>query len=244
MPLVRSLIGYDRQTNAPAATSSVIGPFTPPANSILVARGGGSTDYVSADTSGSLHVTDDAGLVWTEAGNSFSPTSFAISEKVWTAPVGPSPGPMSVTISVADDYGGSGHECFSADLLAYVGADPLAPVRQVKAYDQPSGDSVVPPTILDMAPLLSSEVLSYLIADTDDDGNGLAGAGFVDVLNPPSRGNASIEARTGSASATVAWASVSDGNVYFFKYCTLAVEIAAAADLVKGLMIPNFVPGF
>ncbi len=241
MALGRLLQGYFRQDHQGAFPSGVVGPFTPPANSILIARCGASFDYVTGDESAMLAVADSAGLTWVDVGYAFAPSAFAICCRVWYAVVGPAPVAMTVTMSALD---ANTHYDFSGDVLSYTGFNALAPIRQVKDLAHDPGSGVAPPIVLDSAPLLTSDVLGYLTADTDDAGRGLAGAGFVDVLNPIAIGNNSIEARTGSASTTVDWTSVSDGNSYFYKYCFFACEVAAAASAPAGsLLFPSLVPG-
>ncbi len=228
-----------------AGGSLATGLFTPPANSMLIARVSCVFNYLNGDPTALVSVTDSAGLTWFDAGSSHNSNSYALLIRTWYAFVGAIPVPMTVTIN---QLGSDGSESFNIDVLSYTGYDPVTPIRQFKAYTVNSGDAVIPPTILDMAPLVTSEVLSYIGADSDDAGAGLPGVGFSLILAVAAVGNPSIEGRVGSASTTVDWASVSDGNNpgYFYKYATLAVEVAASGAppaIHKDCILPAFVPG-
>lgn len=216
------------------------GSFTPSANSLLVVTCSIVTFYGDTNASGSLTISDSAGLTWTAIANVGNATSWSSGLRAWRAPVGASPSSMTVTV----DCGANSIYVYQVAAHDWTGYDTSSPTGAT-ATGGSSGstglgtDGAVSIT-LSGAPASDSYCVGALACDFSAAGanNVTHGTGWTEIHDFRGPGNweqHQTQERTGSTSTTVGWNDIRSAGT-IAKTIALAFEVKAAASGSTGTL--------
>lgn len=210
------------------ATAAVTPSVTPNANRLLVAV------FSGIELSGAVNlnnVTISGGsLTWTQRQafqSSYATGSYAVYLKVWTAPVGGSPGSMAVTVNYPSIADQTGQMLALFEVDGYDGASPIG--ASISGTNLGSGAVNL---TLSSAPAASSIVLAYC-ANAPSSGSLTAtpATGWTEHYDAAQDGvsHFQTQSRGGSTSTAVQWDDVAvGGTVYGDDSIAGAIEIRAA----------------
>ena len=235
MALARTSRGSWSSSEGHGTGGFTTGSFTPSANSLLIVTcfilpNGGSTDV-----SGSLTISDSAGLTWTAIANVGNATYWSSGQRAWRAPVGASPSSMTVTV----DCGANDIYFYLTTAIDFTGYDTSTPIGAT-ATGGSSGstglgiDGAVSIT-LSGAPASDSYVIGLLGQDygTAGTNNVAPGSGWTELYDFRGSDNyegVQLQERTGSTSTTVGWGDIDNGTCIVSKTIALAFEVKVAAS--------------
>ncbi len=200
----------------------VSGSFTPPANTLLVVA---VTDEISlGTTTPPITLTNSAGLTFTKRAERQEPATWSQGVAIFTAPVGASPVPMTITVSNGATLVTAGWQIHA---VAYSGYDLASPVGATGAASALVTNAPFTLT-LSGTTAAASETFAALGGDEDPiTGSPVTpGAGWTeDYESVSSDPNLQTQQHPG-ATSTVVWATIGSPGVY--KAVTAAIEIRAA----------------
>lgn len=226
MALSRTNIGAYASGSSYGTGSFTTSSFTPPANSLLVValeavRNGSASNFMSNLTisGGSLTYTKRAER---EQGD------WRAAVQLYTAPVGASPGSMTITV----DCGAINVYQYIVHVFAYEGYDTSSPVG---ATGTAGGNSATGSLTLNLSATTASdcEVIASCVAQDEPVGNITPGTGYTEIYDTSGDGDGNVRLQSQWASgarSTAVWNSA-PGT---FGRAAVAIEIKAGSSEVSG----------
>jgi hypothetical protein len=197
----------------PHGTGSFLaGPFTPPANSVLIVivevmEVGGTSNPV-----GDLTISDSQFGTWTDVGSVGIATSWSMGLRVWRQEIGSAPTGIYVTV----DCGARDVAFYGVTVRAWTGHNVSSPIGAL-ASKSPAATNGAESMTLSGSPVTSSEVYALFMKDATTPDRGVTpGTGWTENFDNFQSGEGTqlqAQFRLGSESQEVSWLDVDAGGV-------------------------------